>query len=137
MPARPKFLDYISTDPDEYYHFDIPWTFNLSYNFRINKQISPYTQRDSLILVQAFTFNGDFNLTPKWKIAFNSGVDIKAKTLTITTVRVVRNLHCWELSFNWTAYPLNYQQFVIDLHVLSSTLKDLKVTKRSLPNNAF
>jgi hypothetical protein len=49
----------------------------------------------------------------------------------------MRDLHCWELNFNWTAFPVAYQQFLIELRVKASMLKDLKLTRRrsNLDNN--
>jgi len=83
-------------------------------------------------------FTGDFNLTPKWKLAFDSGFDFVTKRPSLTNVRVIRDLHCWELNFNWTAYPLTSQQFMIELKIKSPVLQDLKLTRRrSLLQNTF
>ena len=74
----------------------------------------------------------DFNLTPHWKVAFSTGFDITHKQITLTNITVVRDLHCWELTFNWTpALPtFPNQQFSIILQPKSNTLKDLKVQKK-------
>ena len=133
-PAANKTLrmlaDYVSYNPDDYYDFDIPWNLSAAYSLQLNNQFQQFTKRDSITFNQYITINGDFNLTPKWKIAFNSGFDFAQKQPTLTHFKVVRNLHCWELNFDWTAWPLNHQQFTIELKVVNPTLQDLKLTRK-------
>ena len=76
---------------------------------------------------------GDVSITKKWKITATSGFDFVSQKLTLTSISVYRDLHCWELTFNWTpALPtFNRQQFSIILHPKSATLKDLKVQKKN------
>lgn len=126
--------DYVSYDPYLYYDFNIPWRVQASYTFNVSASRTPDQLRDTLLLTQTLSFSGDINLTPNWKVAVNSGFDFRAKQITLTNVQVMRNLHCWELSFNWTAWPLQYQQFAIELRIKSAMLKDLKLTRRQNPN---
>ena len=128
--ANRMIADYVSYNPDDYYDFDIPWNLGGSYSLNLSNQYQTFTKRDSITLTQYITVSGDFNLTPKWKIAFNSGFDFAQKQLTLTHFKVVRNLHCWELNFDWTAWPLRSQQFVIELKIVNPTLQDLKLTKK-------
>jgi predicted regulator of Ras-like GTPase activity (Roadblock/LC7/MglB family) len=122
--------DYVSYNPDDYYDFDIPWSLGAAYSLNLNNVYQLDSHRDSLEFNQYITVSGDLNLTPKWKIAYQTGFDFAQKQLTLTHFKVVRNLHCWELSFDWTAWPLNHQQFVIELKVLNPTLQDLKLTRK-------
>ena len=108
----------------QYVDFDIPWnvgaTYTLNYsNNGINKDT-----------VQTLRFNGDINLTPKWKIGVSSGFDFENKEITFTQISLYRDLHCWEMSLNWTPFGTR-KSFIFTLNVKSPTLKDLKVTKRS------
>lgn len=130
--APPRFMaDYVSYSPDQIYDFDIPWNMSLSYNFNISKGTT--FNPDTIVTVQTVRASLDFNLTPKWKIAASSGFDITRRQITLTNITVIRDLHCWELSFNWTpALPtFNRQQFTILLQPKSPTLKDLKIQKRN------
>ena len=122
--------DYVSYNPDDYYDFNIPWNITAAYSMDLRSSFQTFTQHDSLILSQYLKVNGDFNLTAKWKVAINTGFDFTKKELTVTQVKVVRSLHCWELDFDWTAWPLNYQQFAIELKIVNPTLQDLKLTKK-------
>ena len=122
--------DYVSYDPNDYYDFEIPWNLGAQYSLNLTNVFQTYTKRDSLEFSQYVTVSGDLNLTPKWKIAYQSGFDFAQKQVTLTHFKVIRSLHCWELSFDWTAWPLNHQQFVIELHVVNPTLQDLKLTRK-------
>ncbi len=134
--ALPNFMgDYVSYNPDQIYNFDIPWNLSLGYNFNISKGTT--YNPDTILTVQSLRGAVDFNLTPHWKVAVSSGFDISRKQITLTNVTVVRDLHCWELSFTWTpALPtFNQQQFTIILHPKSATLKDLKLQKKNSLQN--
>ncbi len=128
-PPPPRMMsDYVSLNPDDYYDFNIPWTLNLAYNFDISR--GTFDNPDTIVTTQSLRVQGDFNLTPNWKFALNTGFDFVQKLPSLTNLTVIRNLHCWELSFNWTAFPVQYQQFLIELKVKSSVLQDLKLTRR-------
>ena len=134
--AAPKYMgDYVSYNPNQVYNFDIPWNISLAYNFNISKGTT--YNPDTVITVQSIHASTDFNLTPHWKVALSTGFDISRKQITLTNLSVIRDLHCWELTFNWTpALPtFSQQQFTIILHPKSATLKDLKLQKRNSLQN--
>jgi hypothetical protein len=125
------FGDYVIYNPDQIYNFDIPWNLSLGYNFNITHGTT--YNPDTVITVQSLRAQADFNLTPHWKVAVSTGFDVSRKQMTLTNITVVRDLHCWELSFTWTpALPtFKSQQFTIILHPKSATLKDLKLQKKN------
>jgi len=127
-PLPKGMSDYVSLNPDDYYDFNIPWTVNVAYNFDITR--GTVQNPDTVVTTQSLRVAGDFNLTPNWKFAVSTGFDFMQKLPSLTNLSVIRNLHCWELSFNWTAFPVQLQQFVIELKVKSSVLQDLKLTRR-------
>ena len=56
-------------------------------------------------------------------------IDLIEKELTNHSISIYRDLHCWELSLNWT--PTGYGQGVnFKLNVKSPTLQDIKVEKK-------
>lgn len=130
----PSYIgDYVSYNPNQVYDFDIPWNINLSYRFNLTRGTT--LNPDTLITVQSISASADFNLTQHWKVAINTGFDITRKQVTLTNLSVVRDLHCWELSFAWTP-PLpyansNFQQFTILLQPKSGTLRDLKIQRKN------
>ena len=76
----------------------------------------------------------DFNLTPNWKIAGRTGYDFEAKEITTTDLSILRDLHCWEMSFNWVPFG-RYKSFGFSIYVKSGYLRDLlrlEVPKRDV-----
>jgi hypothetical protein len=49
--------------------------------------------------------------------------------MTLTSINVYRDLHCWEMRFNWVPFGFR-QSFSIDINVKASVLKDLKLSRR-------
>lgn len=107
----------------DYVDFNVPWNLRFSYNVSYSKPAFESS------LVQTMSFSGDLSLTPKFKVAFSSGYDLKRKELTTTTLNFIRDLHCWEMRL--TVIPLGYyKSFSFQINVKSSILQDLKYTKR-------
>jgi len=107
----------------DYVDFDVPWNIRFSYNLSYSK---PGYESS---LIQTLSFSGDLSLTPKWKIGFSSGYDLKNKKLTTSSVNFFRDLHCWEMRM--TVVPIGfYKSFSFQINVKSAILQDLKYTKR-------
>ena len=117
-------LAFINANPEMYVDFNIPWNLSLSYNFGYSRV--PY--RPSA-LVQSLSFTGDVSLTPKWKVGFNSAYDFVNKTLVYPNINIYRDLHCWEMRFNWTPNGVR-SSYSIDINVKASVLQDLKLSRR-------
>src|SRR5690606_35523190 len=84
-------------NPMDYVDFGIPWNLNVNYSANYNKQ-GRAPERWNMSL----SFSGDLSLTPNTKLTFNSGWDFRFNQITLTTVGIVRELHCWMFSLNWT-----------------------------------
>lgn len=116
-------LYMIDPNPNDFIDFNIPWNLGLDYSLNysnngLNKNIS-----------QTVNIRGDFSLTPKWKINGITGYDITNGVLSPTSLGIIRDLHCWDLSVYWVPFG-GYKSYSIDLRVKSSILQDLKVSKR-------
>lgn len=109
----------------DYVDFDIPWTISLGYNLQYSR-----TTNAAARVTQTLRVSGDFSLTPKWKITYNTGYDFTNKGITLTRFSVRRDLHCWDMSFDVTPFG-SQQSYVLTIAVRSSTLKDLRVQKQS------
>lgn len=125
-PEQAEALAAISRDPNAFVDFNIPWNINISYSFNYS---NPFSTRSSRNVNNTLNFNGDFNLTPKWKIQFTSGYDFKSKAISGTSFQIYRDLHCWDLSAQWIPFGA-YQSYSIDIKVKASILQDLKLSKR-------
>ncbi len=116
-------LALINSDPSAYVDFNIPYNIVLNYSYN-------YTNNGALVTTfSTINGSGDFNLTPKWKIQYTTGYDLKAEKLSLTTFSIYRDLHCWDLSFRWVPFGL-YKSFSVDLKVKAAILQDLKLSKR-------
>ena len=118
----------INANPEAYVDFNIPWTLNLSYNFGYSRQgLAKGTT------IQTLRINGDFSLTPKWKFTFDTGADIVARAPSITNIGITRDLHCWEMSFNWTPFAgsgIRANNYNFEIRAKSALLRDLKLSRR-------
>ena len=104
--------------------FEIPW--NLRINYSLN-----YSKRgfEEANITQTLRFSGDLSLTEKWKVNFNSGYDLENNDFTQTNIGINRDLHCWQLSFNWVPFG-NFQSYTFFIGVKSSLLQDLKLNRQ-------
>jgi hypothetical protein len=118
-------LDYINKNPQAYVDFNVPWNFSFFYNINYSRPGLAKTE----LTTQSLTFNGDVSLTKKWKLSLSSGYDFTNKQMTITSINIYRDLHCWEMHFNWVPFGFR-QSFSIDINVKASVLKDLKLSRR-------
>lgn len=106
-----------------YVDFSVPWNFSFSYSFAYSK---PGWVEN---ITQTLNFNGDFSLTPKWKISGQSGWDFKAGKISSSSFSLHRDLHCWEMRFTWIPMG-SWQSWNFGINVKSAMLKDLKYDKQ-------
>ena len=118
-------LDYINAHPNAYVDFNVPWNVTLFYNLNYNKT----GNERSKIITQTANISGDLSLTKNWKVIVSSGYDFTKKEVTVTSIEVYRDLHCWEMRFNWVPFGFR-QSFSLNLNVKSAMLKDLKLTRK-------
>ena len=121
--------------PNKRPDFSNPWsiTLNYSFNYSVNDNFYYYlgTSHDKYKnnIIQTLNIMGDFNITKKWKIGFTTGYDFVAKTLSYTSLDIYRDLHCWEMRFNWIPFGLR-RGWSFTINVKASVLQDLKYNKK-------
>ncbi|HRK28373.1 MAG TPA: putative LPS assembly protein LptD [Chitinophagales bacterium] len=117
----------LKNNPDAFVYFNIPWRLSLDYNLSLRP--TRRNGRDTTLVTQSLNFNGELNLSPKWRIAANSGYDFAFKRLSRTTLDIYRDLHCWEMVL--TLAPTGqYRYYVFTIRVKSALLQDLKINRR-------
>ena len=128
-PALEAEKKDIINNPQNYLNWNNPWSLTVNYTFNmttVKDQLSGKLKND---IIQSVMFNGDISITPKWKVTFTSGFDIKNKQISYTSFTINRDLHCFEMSFNWI--PFGYiKSWDFTLRAKSTLLQDLKITKR-------
>lgn len=119
------------TDPNKVNapNFSIPWNVNISYNLSYIKSEEGIPDKYTDRTVQTALITGELNLSKKWKISASSGYDFVMKELSYTSIDIYRDLHCWEMRFNWIPIgPRTSWNFTIN--VKASILQDLKYVKK-------
>ncbi|WP_028889454.1 putative LPS assembly protein LptD [Tenacibaculum ovolyticum] len=119
------------TKKTQLYKAKIPWKLNLAYamNYTNNGLISS-------VATNSLMFSGDVELSPKWKVGFSSGYDIKDNAFTYTRLSFSRDLDSWRLNFNWTPFGIN-SSYNFFIGVKSSVLSDLKWDKNKPPDRVL
>lgn len=117
------------TSKTELYKAKIPWTINLIYsaNYR-NNGIDP-----GEIGVHTLGFGGNIELSPKWKVGYSSGFDVKTGAFSFSRFNFTRDLDSWQFNFNWVPFGTN-SSYTFFIGVKSSTLSDLKWDKNKPPD---
>jgi len=111
------------------YRANIPWTINLAYSTNYtNNGIDP-----GEIGIHTIMFSGDLELSPKWKVGYSSGYDIKGGAFTFSRFNFSRDLDSWRFNFNWVPFGTN-SSYTFFIGVKSSVLSDLKWDKNKPPD---
>ena len=124
-------IEEINMNPDDYIDWSIPWDVTLSYSFAYNavRKYPNYILERTTTIIQTLGVSGNVSITPKWKIGFTTGWDFEDKDLSYTSISVYRDLHCWEMRFNWI--PAGYQKsWNFTINAKASLLQDLKLNKK-------
>ena len=126
-------LEMINSNLDKFIDFRMPWHIDVSYTM---SYLNDYYYTNSLIrdsishkVIQTLGFRGEIKLTDNWRVAFRSGYDIENKAFTPTTIDIYRDLHCWEMAFNYIPFGF-LQSYNFTIRVKSSVLQDLKLTRK-------
>ena len=115
---------YDALDPNLYVDFSIPWALRANYSYNYSK-----TGFAKSNVTQSLNFSGNISITQKTKIGFNSGYDLENKEFTVTRLNLTRDLHCWNLAFNWVPFGPR-QEYFVEVKVVSTLLSDLKLDKK-------
>ncbi len=122
----------LPTDPNKPNtpNFSIPWNVNLSYNlYYLKKEEDFIPDKYTNSTIQTLAISGEINLSKKWKISASTGYDFKNKELSYTSIDIYRDLHCWEMRFNWI--PIGVRtSWNFTINVKASVLQDLKYVKK-------
>ena len=114
---------------DQYVDFNEPWNINMYYNVRLTNTFNSTLKKMERKTIQTLSFKGDLNITSKWKIGLTSGYDFEQKQFSYTSVNIYRDLHCWEIVFNWI--PIGFRKsYDLTIRIKATALQDLKLTKK-------
>ncbi len=139
--------------PNKRPDFSNPWSLTINYTFAYTVRDNNYyyinsryynqrgitsedaEKRYNSNIIQTLNISGDINITKKWKVGFTTGYDFTQKDLSYTSLDVYRDLHCWEMRFNWIPFGIR-RGWSFTINVKASVLQDLKYNmKRDFREN--
>lgn len=130
QPIRQTPYDY---DPvwmmGSYADFSMPW--NLAFNYTLS-YISAYDAARFNInrsITHSVSVSGSLKLTENWRFHFSTGYDFTNKGMSYTSIDIYRDLHCWEMRFNWVPFGY-YKSWNFAINIKASSLRDVKYEKR-------
>ena len=138
--SQPRKKEKANIDDDGYLAFKMPWSLSLSYSYSIredrNKEkFNKKTMRYPYALTHSLNASGNVKLTSRWNVNYSSGYDFTQKKMSMTTVNITRDLHCFTMSCGLVFGPFTSYNFSI--RALSSMLTDaLKWDQRSNTGSA-
>ncbi len=100
----------------------LPWSLSFSFSYNYNR-LQPPGDRHRIGL----SANASVQLTKNWKGSWSAVFDVKNRKIASQNFSIYRDLHCWEMSFNWQP-EVGYYFFQINIK--ASALQDIKLTKR-------
>lgn len=128
MDEQMMQLEYVRQNPSEFVDFEVPWTLSLSYSLNFSRQFRRDYSGFKTEISSSINWNGDFSLTPKWKVGMNGYYDFKTSKIQSLTTYITREMHCWQLAINVTPIGL-YRSFNITVNPKSGLLRDLKLNR--------
>src|SRR5690606_13400901 len=91
---------------------DLLGDFSISHELGLLRMGQP-GQDTTLVTTHSVNMVGSMRLTPNWTIFFgNVGYDFRSKQLTYPDVGIARDLHCWQIAFNWQPTRGTYAFFI-------------------------
>ena len=121
-------LQYAKSNPAEFTDFNIPWSLTLSYSFQFSRYMKPDYSGFQINTYSSLNFNGDFSITPKWKLGGTGYIDVAKRSVQQLSMFITREMHCWQLAINVTPIGL-YKSFSITVNPKSGILRDLKINR--------
>lgn len=123
----PGFLPYgqaLSTDflLIDYGDFSAPWSLSCSYNYSFSR----YGQR--VQAVQSVSLYGSLSLGESWRFGFSTGYDFNTQQITMSSLNITRDLHCWQMSVNIVPFG-TMRSYAFRIGAKAGMLQDLKYDK--------
>jgi LPS-assembly protein len=121
-------MAYVRQNPAEFADFSVAWSLSISFSMNFTKQFRADYKGFETKTNANFNWNGDFNLTPKWKVGVNGYYDLTTTTLQTLQMYISREMHCWQLSINVVPVGFN-RSFNITISPKSGILRDLRINR--------
>jgi hypothetical protein len=76
------------------------------------------------------------SLTQNWSVSSGVSYDLQSKQFTVPDITIHRDLHCWELNFDYR--PVGYVRgFNFEIRLKAPQLQDIKLTRQESTYGTF
>ena len=100
---------------------DIPWRMNFNLNYSLDRSdINNVNERLDLGVTASLS------LTKNWRVNWTARLNVLEQDITYQSFSIYRDLHCWEMSFNWQP---EFGYYAFQINIKESVLQDIKLTK--------
>uniref|UniRef100_UPI0040494631 putative LPS assembly protein LptD n=1 Tax=Fluviicola sp. TaxID=1917219 RepID=UPI0040494631 len=129
---NPNYQQWINS-PTQLILFDIPWKISVEHIFSLASNFNQATfVSKNYLPTNTLRLSGDLSFTENWKVASNLLLDLESGKITNFNINMFRNIHCWNVSFNWTPIGTN-KNFVISLRGTAAALQNVNLNIRRPP----
>ncbi|MBN1250504.1 MAG: LPS-assembly protein LptD [Bacteroidales bacterium] len=112
------------------FSFNAPWSLNINYSLNYNSTFNIDIKKYEPKYTQTVNLSANLSLTPKWKISGSMQYDIQENKIVYTSMNIYRDLHCWEMSFNFV--PLGtYKSYNFRINIKSSIFKGIEYKRQN------
>ena len=133
--SKTRKTEDAAVSTDGYLAFKFPWSLSLSYSYSIREdqkreKLNIKKMRYPYKLTHSLNISGNFKLGSRWNMNYSSGYDFTMKEMSMTTLNISRDLHCFNMSCGLVFGPMTSYNFSIRAN--STMLTDaLKWDQRS------
>ncbi|MBI3143348.1 MAG: LPS-assembly protein LptD [Bacteroidetes bacterium] len=122
---KPSTQGIVTPYGDKYIKQEFPFDLRLVYDLSVRRDgLNPNK------VTQTLNLSGKLEPTKKWAVQYTLNYDIRNQEISYTNFRFMRDLHCWEFSFDWT--PTGTRKgFYFTMRAKASELQSLKIEKNS------
>jgi lipopolysaccharide assembly outer membrane protein LptD (OstA) len=125
--AQETDFDYFGDQGTGYSGINLPWSISGSITYSYDEPVRGFINRRFDLRATA-----SLALTPTWNIRSSINYDFINNNLIAPSIDISKVMDCWKLSVSW--FPTGFNQgFLLRFEALASQLRDLAITKRSLP----
>ncbi|MBI5647791.1 MAG: LPS-assembly protein LptD [Ignavibacteriae bacterium] len=111
--------------------YRIPWSLSFGFDYGMD-QYNPDAQTRSA----SMRANLSISPTPGWHVTAGLYYDLPSRTLGTPSLNITRDLHCWEMMFNWVpAGP--YRSFSLVIRVKAPQLQDIKLERKGSDRGVY
>ena len=87
--------------------------FRLSHDLVLMWTVDKTGKKNLDIMTNSINTRGNIRLSPNWDLSIgNIGYDFRSKRITYPYLGFTRNLHCWEMGFNWAPQRGTYSFYL-------------------------